>query len=389
MRLTSKLFDKKINAANIQIEIRAKEYVEIARKILNQNIFQRKRVKNAGSIYSLLKSDIIAGCLIPPVVLSSSEGRGDDFSSIDEEFIFSILYDHKNLRILDGLQRTYTLLEIFDDAENQIRLEDYYIRVELYLGINEIGILYRMLTLNAGQTPMSLRHQIEILYSNFADSTIGEINILRQVDEENRSSHNDYNFSDLIEGYNSYLERNESPIDRYSLLEIVRSIENISRIGMDSSSFTKFTTTHHAFVSKIVQISGNWSYPINCDEIPEELSIDGAPFGRTIYNIFNRAQSLSGFGAAIGNLIDQKAISSLEEIEASISSMEIQNPQDALLLLTKSLDEVKRQAKKIGISQRMFFRYFYKFLLDGTDRELYRNIEGCCEAAKKRTLSNM
>lgn len=47
--------------------------------------------------------------------------------------------------------------------------------VEIYFKINRFGNLYRMLTLNTGQTPMSLRHQIEILYGNL-DLTGRDIN---------------------------------------------------------------------------------------------------------------------------------------------------------------------------------------------------------------------
>ena len=80
------------------------------------------------------------------------------------------------------------------------------LRIELYLGINKFGILYRMLTLNTGQTPMSVRHQIEMLYQDYLTHDIEGIKVLREVDENNNNELGTYNFKSVIEGFNSYLK---------------------------------------------------------------------------------------------------------------------------------------------------------------------------------------
>ena len=89
------------------------------------------------------------------------------------------MFKPENLIILDGLQRTYTILELIEELkseeDNQEELSKVLsnsIRIEVFLGINKIGILYRMLTLNTGQTPMSIRHQIEILYSDYSEHCV-------------------------------------------------------------------------------------------------------------------------------------------------------------------------------------------------------------------------
>src|SRR6185369_3182874 len=305
MNIISKLFDRRINAKNVQVEILASEYIEIAKKILKNNDFQRKRVKHSGSIYSLLKADILEGCLIPPIVLALQVEEMTNLETIDNDFINRVFENNTDdLLILDGLQRTYSLLDVH--AEHAEKLKEYVIRLEIYFNIRETGVLYRMLTLNAGQTPMSLRHQIEILYSNYADKKIGEVNVIRQTDESAKKNVTDYNYVDLIDGYNSYLERNESPIDRFSLLEIVQSIGKISADDSDKNSFSKFTTTYYSIVKHIQNEANDWTFPNKEDDIPVEYRIQGTPFGSTPYKIFNRTQSLTGFGAAIGSLIDQK-----------------------------------------------------------------------------------
>lgn len=389
MKIISKLNDKRINATNIQIEMDAAEYVGIAKKIIGNNEYQRRRVKNSGTIYSLLKADILAGCLIPPIVLASKLTSTPKLEAIDDDFISNHIFPNTSqIIILDGLQRTHSLIELFDDLVNKDSLADYKIRIEIYLNITEIGILYRMLTLNAGQTPMSLRHQIEILYSDAAGKQVGELNIIRQIDESPRRSHHDYNYSDLIEGYNSFLGRNEDSIDRYSLLDIVQSLGKISNDHSDENSFSSFSKIHFQFVSHLQNVSNNWEYPDD-DDIAPEYKVSGLPFGALPFRIFNRTQALTGFGAAIGSLIDQDILKNLSDLTVIIPNLEIKDPNQSFLHINKCLDEIKQEAKKIGNAQRMFFRYFFRHLFDKTQTEFYLDFNKSSDQAKHRTLSNM
>lgn len=390
MKIISKLLDEKVKSINVQVEMHAKGYVQIAKEIMRNNELQRKRVKNAGTIYSLLKSDILEGCLIPPIVLASKLVKIPVVEEIDEMFISGeVLGSRQDLTILDGLQRTYSLLDLFEDPSNQQKLESYVLRVEIYLNITEVGILYRMLTLNAGQTPMSLRHQIEILYSGYAGKSIGGINIIRQKDEVSKKGANDYNYSDLIEGYNSYLECNESPMDRYSLLDIVRSLGKISNDHADENSFTRFVQVHHRFVGHLEAATHSWEYPAEDAEVPSEYKVEGRPFGTTTYGIFNRTQALTGFGAAVGALIEQGIISGLNEAEAVIKHLKITDFENEFLHINKCLDDIKKEAKKIGNAQRLFFRYFFRMLFDKSQPEYFMEFARSADQATKRTLANM
>lgn len=65
-----KLYDERIDAWNYLIEIPISEYLAIARDITSQNEYQRRRIKSSHSIYSVLKDDILKGCVIPPIVLA-------------------------------------------------------------------------------------------------------------------------------------------------------------------------------------------------------------------------------------------------------------------------------------------------------------------------------
>ncbi len=60
------------------------------------------------------------------------------------------LFQANKLIILDGLQRTYTLLDLIHeltaagDEDILERVMANLLRVEIFLGLNKIGILYRM-----------------------------------------------------------------------------------------------------------------------------------------------------------------------------------------------------------------------------------------------------
>lgn len=382
MKITSKIRDGKIKSTCFQIEMSISDYANIAEKVIDNNKLQRRKVSSNGSVYSLLKQDILDGCIFPPIVLATSNKFNKDDNEVTEEDIQTLIgSDLEKLKILDGLQRTHTLLEIKDSPH----LKDYKLRVDLYVNISDIWIMYRMLTLNTGQTPMSLRQQIEMLYSNYANSNFGSINIIKQVDEESVKSINDFNYSDLVDGYNSYLESNETPLDRYSLLEIIKVIEDIANNESTKADFPQFVKIYHDFIVAVDRNSNAWAWP-EIDKIPDHLRIEGTPFGKNIYRIFNRSQSITGFGAAVAQLISNNSIKNIEDLSKLYDRIKIDASD--LLLLNKVIDDIRKAAKKIGDSQRLFFKFLFRSLLD-EDSEEYLNLQKSIERASRRTLANI
>jgi hypothetical protein len=97
-----------------------------------------------------------------------------------------------------------------------------------------------MLTLNTGQSPMSVRHQIEILYSNYLDKNISsEIRLLKEVEETTPHRIGEYRFNDVIDGFTSYILRDESSLDRRDLLESIKSLEKLALENQDKDLFLK------------------------------------------------------------------------------------------------------------------------------------------------------
>ncbi|PWF48085.1 hypothetical protein SAMN03159434_11236 [Enterobacter sp. NFR05] len=382
-KITCVLPDRKVNSQNIQFLMDIGSYAELASNVINNNPYQRNRVSKSGSIYNLLREDLLKECIIPPIVLASTSELRKDSSS--EELLDEVLADHGNLKILDGLQRSLSIIDVYNNNRDFFDnlAEPYLIRVEAYLSISDTGILYRMLTLNTGQTPMTLRHQLEILFSKYADGDLGGVRILREVDETSVKSIDNYRFSDLIEGYSSFLEKNELPIDRFDILQTVRTIKFISDESSEKIEFSDFVSSYRALSLAFNDNFPDWNYP---EDVEEDLRTVANPFGREVYKIFNKSQPLTGFGAAVAELIASGAIAGLDEISGLSQRLEF--GANDLLSINKYLDDVRSASKKIGNGQRIYFKLFFKYLLD-REGSTFLRVSESMEKAKNRAMAEV
>ena len=265
--------------------------------------------------------------------------------------------------ILDGLQRSYTIkglieeMEKNDDDDKQ-RVYSNKIRAEIYIGINKLGILYRMLTLNTGQTQMSTRHQIEIIYSDYVDTDIEGIRLLREVDDQSPRRQGEYKFQDVIEGFTSFIQRDYLTMERIDILENIKSLEKLSNIDPSNSLFEQFLRTYNLMVRTLNNIVPG--IILSSDEQDEISNV----FGPNVVSIFKKSQPFTGFGAAIGRLIDFGSLRSLDDVPPLIEGIKTDSVHDGLKLLLHNLSKVRDVAKKIGNDQRLYFYQIFRNLFD-------------------------
>lgn len=393
MKIVSEILDKKINTLNYLLEMSNEEYLSFARDITNNNQYQRKRVKSSVSIYSQLKQDMKQGCIFPPIVLAI------DNSNEVKKFRDDMLENLKNSMILDGLQRTYTLLDAAEELEKSEpeswkRFLQFPIRVEVYADINRFGILYRMLTLNTGQTPMSLRHQIEILYNNY-EISIPSVKLIKEVDGITPINLGEYKFQDMIEGFMSYLQSSFLPMNRSTILETIKTLDTVSSEDIRKDLFQTFVECFHNLTLRL-------DYLTPSDEIDEYIenlsendkySISGADtasnylFTKSILSLVTKSQVITGFGAALAYLKEAGVIYSIEEIQSKIKNIvaggayKVEWFED----LNDNLYTIKQRSSKIGNSQRLYFYYFFRSLFsNGSDS--YLNLERSQKSAMQKYL---
>ena len=321
MRFSSHLIDKKIMGINVGVEMTVEEYLQLAPSVIAKNEYQRKKVKSAGKTYDLLRKDLLNGCIMPPIILAVTDAYGTvldqlvndiiakndpktDWGQIDD--FVSKAISEKEILILDGLQRSLTLLGISENedllSEN---LSDFYghtIRAEVYVGLSKTGILYRMLTLNTGQTPMSFRHQLEILYFDYIDNSDlpDGIEVLKEVEEKRARGSGRYKYTDVIDMFYAYSTGSAMPYDKQALVGQLREMDFLDSYSYHEGSdeMKSLLRNYHSLATKIQDLSGDWNYNPDDDD-PDRLP---RPFGSNVVSIFARTQPMSGFGAEIKRL---------------------------------------------------------------------------------------
>jgi hypothetical protein len=394
LKFNSWLLDRKIRAVNVGVDIALGEYSELAQAVLKKNELQRRKVSSGGKVYELLRRDLLEGCVMPPIILAVSEEKGAEIRSdiADcmaqseitrpiqtriEAFVRQAMAE-RAIIILDGLQRTYTVedcLNAVDDEETRGKLERQPIRLEVYVGLSKMGILYRMLTLNTGQTPMTFRHQIEILYHDYIDSQNlpDGITVIREVDEKRSRGVGKYKYADVVDMFYAYATGLPQSIDREALVTKLRELDFIEYYQPESDDMLQLLRTYNRLVTRINSLSPSWQAP---DYQRGEFEVE-RPFGNFIPSIFSKVQPMTGFGAECQRLVRSGQIKRIEDLMPLIQRCTFRgSPDESLQQLLIILDQIVQTAKKIGDAQRTYFQFAFRQLFN-KDSDSYLDLSGC------------
>ncbi|WP_162988026.1 hypothetical protein [Stutzerimonas urumqiensis] len=211
--------------------------------------FSIQRRKEKFTAYTRLKADIINGTLLPTLTLAlpveASSSARQAVESGDTDKIKKMILDNAPLNILDGLQRTFILKEILESGhsfppEQLVHLE---IRAEPDLD----HLIYRIIVLNAGQKPMSMRHQIEILSLSLRATLIKEIDRLELVPEAEggrRTRARRFSLDKISSAYHAYLlkspEVDKQNVVAQRLSEQAVLQQDVEQFGIQFSEFVDF-----------------------------------------------------------------------------------------------------------------------------------------------------
>ncbi len=159
----------------------------------------QRKIQNV-TFYKRLEQDILKGCIMPPITIAfvhpdSAEKSINEWEKFIKENI------NKGF-ILDGIQRLNTLNRIkeSDDLDNKRPLF-----LNVLICKSRDNLLYRMVTLNNGQKPMSARHQIEILAANIYDFENMPLKIVSEKEAKNKRYSDALRKADVISGYLAFL----------------------------------------------------------------------------------------------------------------------------------------------------------------------------------------
>ena len=163
--------------------------------------FQEQRKIQGRKFYERLKADIIRGCIMPPITLAFTSDRfcSESVAGPIQTFITNNITEGY---ILDGMQRLNTLVEASRDAKFD-RSRPLFLNI--IIAERYDFLLYRMVTLNNGQKPMTARHQIEMLTKGILDTETFKIPIVSEKDTEKVKPQGAFKRADIAAAYTAFL----------------------------------------------------------------------------------------------------------------------------------------------------------------------------------------
>jgi hypothetical protein len=197
-------FDSVIESQFLTAQTDYQIAIEKLYPLINRLHIQRKI--QTETFYKRLESDIKIGCIMPPLTLAFVDDNDMNHKTVDEYE----KYVNDNIGksfVLDGIQRLNTLKRVFDQKELTLTKSIY---LNIIICKSRDNILYRMITLNNGQKPMTARHQIEILASNIYDFKGLGINIVSEKESEGKKIRNAFAQSDIVSAYIAFLSNTTS-----------------------------------------------------------------------------------------------------------------------------------------------------------------------------------
>lgn len=163
--------------------------------------FEEQRKAQSKKFYDRLRNDIVSGCVMPPITLAfvNSDLSTETDSGVLRDFINHNIADGY---ILDGMQRMITLKDA-STLNGYIGTRTLYVNV--IIAERYDLLLYRMITLNNGQKPMTARHQIEMLTKGAIDISGMPLEVVSEKQTELTKIRNAFRMSDIAEAYTAYL----------------------------------------------------------------------------------------------------------------------------------------------------------------------------------------
>jgi hypothetical protein len=171
---------------------------------------QRRREKHKA--YDRLKNDLRKGALLPSIILAVNPERVRALRELldakDYDALANELCTPGGVNILDGLQRTYIIRDLVDEGVDF--QEAHTQHLEFWLEESTDNLVYRMIVLNAGQKAMSMRHQVELLFSTLKhrlEEKIQGLTIYVEKDEARRRKSRVYSLDRLAASYQAYVTK--------------------------------------------------------------------------------------------------------------------------------------------------------------------------------------
>lgn len=368
MKILDLSLDERINGYCATVNCTYEQYLA-ATAGAEENLNIQRRIIKDSKAYQTLRADLRKGCILPPLVLAVSgitlpitltrEALSDAGQSLQ---IFTDLQMQLNqlrpadVYIVDGLQRTNALRQTREDLGTLVEERERFLarplRVEIWLNIPFGAVAYRMLLLNAGLRPMSMKHQVEILSMKLAEDlrSIPGIEIVMALNSERRVRAGQFTLAKLSQAFQAWLQGTPNIDVRNTVMEQLLAESAIETLGTSLSGATA-PDDFKAIVSWMIDMDmAIWA---------------------TEPQFFGNETVLLGISAAVGSaqrseMMRDRMISGLNRLKTAVLA------GNTTVLAVQRFNELRQgeDVRKVNVGQftrDMVYRAFREyFLSDGT-----------------------
>lgn len=271
--------DLRTNTPVVYAQLSIDDFLTVVGDGFENFTIQRRRENHKA--YQRLKLDIKGGALLPSITLAVKPEKVETITPLfaqveaggDRNQLEQALSTPGQVDILDGLQRTYIIKDI--KSEGHSFVEGQKILVEFWLESDLNNLIYRIIILNAGQKPMSIRHQIELLFMSLKTSIEGEIpNLEIYTERDNTRRHKPKKFAlgVIVSAYQAFItsssELQKDNVIATQLAESNALDSSEEEISNQFTQFTKYLTTYSNIDEDVTRIYR--SAQVALDEVPAD-----------------------------------------------------------------------------------------------------------------------
>lgn len=237
------------------------EYLDLVGQDFDKFSIQRRREQHPA--YTRMKGDIKNGALLPTITLCVAIERVPELKALCLEGKLDLLTEKLGVsggvNILDGLQRTYILKDLSNEKHEFLPEQTVHLEIRLEEQLNHL--IYRIIVLNAGQKPMSMRHQIEVLFSAFKATLEAEIkglDLFLEIEASRRTRSRKYGLDKIATSYHAFLLKS-TEVEKQNVVAQKISEESVlaqdeNALGVEFKHFRKYLEKYAELDDEICRI---------------------------------------------------------------------------------------------------------------------------------------
>lgn len=351
----------------IYAQVPIAEYLRLIGDDFEGFSIQRRREKHKA--YVRMRKDIIDGALLPAITLAVKPDRVAGLNKLIRQNKMPVLAKRLSVpghaNILDGLQRTYILKDL--ESEGHKFKKGQTLLVEFWCESEIKHLAYRMIILNAGQKPMSMRHQIELLFSTIRsrlESQVPNLEIYTEREEGRRRGPRKYALDRLAVAYQCFLtqtpETQRDNIIAQQLIEAEALDSTEAELSDRFEQFVEYLKRYADLDEKICRVyeqqvtSGNISIPTGTQWFGSD----------NVMNSFFGAVAQFGSQASRSARIKQ----AIDKLEAELAKSKKNADPMGLATLHSIIDGINPRKVNVGFAtRRLITNGFKEYFRDSGD----------------------